>query len=190
MFNHIKICRYIQYEEVVITINKINSVSPSIAPNKTASEVSKPKDAKEEVNSVKNNRKYDSIEINRLIADNEKRINDFKEMILKMIVKQGEKSNLTLFGEDLYVSVEDSQKAAEAIAEGGEYSVDAVATRIMDMAKSLSGGDKSKISLLRDAVKKGFEAAGMEFNDGKGLPDICNQTYDEIMKRFDEWENE
>lgn len=175
---------------MVITINKINSVSPSIAPNKTASEVSKPKDVKEEVISVKNNRKYDSTEINRLVADNEKRINDFKEMILRMIVNQGEKSNLTLMGEDLYVSVEDSQKAAEAIAEGGEYSVDAVATRIMDMAKLLSGGDKSKITLLRDAVKKGFEAAGMEFNDSKGLPDICNQTYDEIMKRFDEWENE
>ena len=175
---------------MVITINKINSVGPSIAPDKTAAENSKPEDVKEEVNSVKNNRKYDSIEINRLIADNEKRINDFKEMILRMIVKQGEKSNLTLMGEDLYVSVEDSQKAAEAIAEGGEYSVDSVATRIMDMAKSLSGGDKSKISLLKDAVKKGFEAAGMEFNGGMGLPDICNQTYDEIMKRFDEWENE
>lgn len=175
---------------MVITINKINSVSPSIALNKTASEVSKPKEIKEEVNSVKNNRKYDSIEINRQVGDNEKRINDFKEMILKMIVKQGEKSNLTLMREDLYVSAEDSQKVAEAIAEGGEYSVDAVATRIMDMAKSLSGGDKSKISLLRDAVKKGFEASGMEFNDGKGLPDICNQTYDEIMKRFDEWEHE
>ena len=107
-----------------------------------------------------------------------------------MIAKQGEESNLTLFGQKLNVSVEDSQKAAEQIEEGGEYSVDAVATRIMDMAKALSGGDKSKISLLKDAVKKGFEAAGLEFNDGAGLPEICNKTYDEIMKRFDEWEKE
>lgn len=171
-------------------INEINSVNPSIAPNNKAIENSKPKDIKEEVNPVKNNRKYDSIEINKLIDDNEKRINDFKDMIRKMVAKQGEKSNLTLFGQRLNVTVEDSQKASETIAEGGEYSVDAVATRIMDMAKSLAGGDKSKIPLLRDAVKKGFEAAGLEFNDGAGLPDICNQTYDEIMKRFDEWENE
>lgn len=178
------------YKEVVIIINEISSVNPSIAPNNKVVDNSKPKDIKEEVNSVKNNRKYDSIEVNKLIADNEKRINDFKEMIRKMIAKQGEKSNLTLFGKNLNVTVEDSQKAAEAIAEGGEYSVDAVATRIMDMAKSFAGGDKSKISLLRDAVKKGFEAAGLEFNGGEGLPDICNQTYDEIMKRFDEWENE
>ncbi|MDF2948837.1 MAG: uncharacterized protein K0R07_858, partial [Sedimentibacter sp.] len=72
----------------------------------------------------------------------------------------------------------------------GEYSVDAVATRIMDMAKALSGSDKSKIPLLKDAVKKGFEAAGLELNGGAGLPEICNKTYDEIMKRFDEWEKE
>lgn len=168
-------------------INKVNSINPSTMPNKVA-ENSNQKD--NDVKSVNNKKKYDSIEINKLIEDNEKRINDFKETIRKMIVKQGETSNLTLFGQKLNVTVEDSQKAAAAIAEGGEYSVDAVATRIMDMAKALSNGDKSKIPLLRDAVKKGFEAAGLEFNDGAGLPDISNQTYDEIMKRFDEWENE
>jgi len=59
----------------------------------------------------------------------------------------------------------------------------------MDMAKALSNGDDSKIGLLRDAVKNGFDAAGYEFDSKNGLPDICNKTYDEIMKRFDEWEN-
>ena len=105
-----------------------------------------------------------------------------------MIVKQGEKSNLTLFGMDLNVTPADSQRAAAAIAEGGEYSVDAVATRILDMAKALSGGDMSKLSELRSAVEKGFKAAGMEM--GGKLPSICNDTYNEVMKRFDEWEKE
>lgn len=171
-------------------INEINPAAPkpSIATNKTYTE--KPQSKDKEDSSIKSSKKYDSIEINRLIADNEKRINDFKETIRKMIAKQGEASNLTLFGQRLNVSVEDSEKAAAAIAEGGEYSVDAVATRIIDMAKALSAGDKSKISLLKDAIIKGFEAAGLEFNGGSGLPEICTQTYDEIMKRFDEWENE
>jgi hypothetical protein len=171
-------------------INEINPAAPkpSIATNKTYTE--KPQSKDTEDSSIKSSKKYDSIEINRLIADNEKRINDFKETIRKMIAKQGENSNLTLFGQRLNVSVEDSEKAAAAIAEGGEYSVDAVATRIIDMAKALSAGDKSKISLLKDAVIKGFEAAGMELNGGAGLPEICTRTYDEIMKRFDEWENE
>lgn len=170
-------------------INEINTIKPSTVSGKKIVEKDTHKDISGS-DSIKNNKKYDSIEVNRLIADNEKRINDFKETIRKMIVKQGEKSNLTLLGRKLNVSVEDSQKAAESIADGGEYSVDAVATRIVDMAMSLSGGDKTKISLLRDAVKKGFEAAGLEFNEGKRLPDICSKTYDEIMERFDKWENE
>ncbi|MDW5299815.1 MAG: hypothetical protein SA378_06745 [Sedimentibacter sp.] len=170
-------------------INKINSGNPSLSTNKTTLENNNTKGIKNS-DTEKTNKKYDSIEINRLILDNEKRINEFKEQIKKMIAKQGEKSNLTLFGQKLNVTVEDSKEAAEQIAEGGEYSVDAVATRIIDMAKALSGDDKSKIPLLKDAVKQGFEAAGLEFNDGAGLPEICNETYDEIMNRFDYWQKE
>ena len=98
------------------------------------------------------------------------RMESFQQMLKSMIVKQGEKSNLTLFGMDLNVTPADSQRAAAAIAEGGEYSVDAVATRILDMAKALSGGDMSKLSELRSAVEKGFIAAGMEM--GGKLPII------------------
>ncbi len=116
------------------------------------------------------------------------RMESFQQMLKSMIVKQGEKSNLTLFGMDLNVTPADSQRAAAAIAEGGEYSVDAVATRILDMAKALSGGDMSKLSELRSAVEKGFKAAGMEM--GGKLPSICNDTYNEVMKRFDEWEKD
>jgi hypothetical protein len=167
-------------------INEINSINATGVQNK---KITKNKD-KSDSDTIKNNKKYDSIEINKLISGNEKKIHEFKEQIKKMIAKQCEESNLTLFGQKLHVSLEDSQKSTEQIEEGGEYSVDAVATRIMDMAKELSGGDKSKISLLKDAVNKGFEAAGMEFNDGAGLPEICNKTYDEIMKRFDDWQKE
>ncbi len=116
-------------------INEINTIKPSTVSGKKIVEKDTHKDISGS-DSIKNNKKYDSIEVNRLIADNEKRINDFKETIRKMIVKQGEKSNLTLLGRKLNVSVEDSQKAAESIADGGEYSVDAVATRIVDMAMS------------------------------------------------------
>lgn len=164
--------------------NHVNTVVAGINKNEMNNDESNAKSIK------KSDKKFDSIEINNILADNEKRINDFKETIKKMISKQGETSNLKLFGLNLTVSVEDSKKAAESIAEGGEYSVEAVATRIIDMAKALSNGDKSKIDLLRDAVKKGFKAAGLEFDTTKKLPEICNKTYDEIMTRFDEWEKE
>jgi hypothetical protein len=116
------------------------------------------------------------------------RIESFRRMLQSMVAKQGQQFNLSLFGLDLYVTEADRQRAAESIAEGGEYSVDAVATRILDMAKALAGEDSSKIGALRDAVIAGFKAAGVEL--GGKLPGICEETYQECMKRFDDWQAE
>lgn len=129
-----------------------------------------------------------SAQAKQLQEDQEQRIASFQRMLESMIVKQGEKSNLSLFGLSLNVTASDSAAAAAAIADGGEYSVDAVATRLLDMAKALSGGDASKIGELRAAVQKGFEAAGVKL--GGTLPGICQDTYTEVMKRFDDWERE
>lgn len=168
-------------------INRVNTTDSS----KSASYISK-KNASDVINENSTaksyKKKYDKIEIDKIIKNNQKQFENFKQFIKKSICKQGEKSNSNLFGHNLNVSVQESQKAAASISDGGKYSVDAVATRIMDMAISLADGDKTKIQVLRDNVKKGFKAAGYEFNNGKGLPDICNKTYDEIMKRFNEWE--
>ena len=73
------------------------------------------------------------------------------------------------------------EAAAEAISENGNWGVNAVATRLIDMAISLSGGDMSKISMLREAVQKGFAQVG----NLEDLPEVCQQRYDEVMKRFD-----
>ena len=111
------------------------------------------------VNSAEKVAKGDSFEIdvNSLIEQNNKRIADFTSQIMSMVTKQGEKSNLTLNGLNLTVTAEDAAKAKAAISEGGEWSVNAVADRIMNMAYALSGGDESKLSTLKDAVMKGFD---------------------------------
>lgn len=75
------------------------------------------------------------------------------------------------------------ETAAEAISENGMWGVDAVATRLMDMAMALSNGDPSKAEELRQAVKDGFKAVG----DMESLPQVCQDTYAETMKRFDYW---
>lgn len=124
----------------------------------------------------------------QLMQLEQQRTSSFTQMLQSMVVRQGQKSNLTLFGMNLNVTQAQSAEAAKAIGEGGEYSVDAVAGRIMDMAKALAGGDESKISLLRTAVEKGFKAAGVEL--GGKLPSISQDTHTEVMKRFDEWEKE
>ncbi|MGH4117495.1 hypothetical protein [Clostridium sp.] len=81
--------------------------------------------------------------------------------------------------------------AAKAIEEGGAYSVNAVADRIMTMAKAIAGDDPQKLQQMRDAVEKGFSEAGLEFNSAtkSDLPQICKDTYTEVMKRFDELQN-
>lgn len=78
--------------------------------------------------------------------------------------------------------------ALAAISEGGAYSVDAVATRIFDMAKAMAGDDPAKLLLMQESVKKGFAAAGVDFKRTakQELPDISKKTYDEVMKRFEE----
>ncbi len=80
------------------------------------------------------------------------------------------------------------EEAQQALSEGGDWSVDAVAGRIMDMATSIAGGDETKLEQMRSAVQKGFEQAGAAFNKVYGttdMPQITQDTQAEIMKRFD-----
>ena len=134
---------------------------------------------------------YTKPTISRLTSDDlleiqRQRMESFTQMLQSMVVRQGQQSNLKLFGQDLSVSAQKSSDAAASIAEGGEYSVESVAGRILDMAKSLAGGDESKIGLLRAAVEKGFKAAGVSL--GGKLPSISQRTYEAVQKGFDEWE--
>ena len=76
------------------------------------------------------------------------------------------------------------ETAQEAISEHGMWGVEAVSTRIMDMAIQLSNGDPSMAETLREAVQKGFDAVGALDE----LPQVCQDTYHEIMDRFDYWE--
>ncbi len=81
--------------------------------------------------------------------------------------------------------------AQKAISEGGAYSVNAVADRIMTMATSIAGDDPAKLQQMRAAVEKGFSQAGLDFNKATNsdLPQICKDTCSEVMKRFDELQN-
>ncbi len=81
-----------------------------------------------------------------------------------------------------------AEDAAKAIAPGGDWSVEAVSSRIFDLASAIAGNDPERLSQMRAAVEKGFEQAGMTWKDSTGqskLPEISTQTYNEIMSRFD-----
>ncbi len=80
------------------------------------------------------------------------------------------------------------EDAKKAISEGGAWSVDAVSSRIFDLATAIAGNDPERLSQMRAAVEEGFKQAGATWNKMTGqdnMPDISKQTYNEIMSRFD-----
>lgn len=85
------------------------------------------------------------------------------------------------------------EDAAKAIAPGGEWSVDAVSSRIFDLASTIAGNDPERLSQMKAAVEEGFKQAGVAWNKMTGqddMPEITKQTYNEIMSRFDKRTNE
>ena len=81
-----------------------------------------------------------------------------------------------------------AEDAAKAVADGGDWSVDAVASRIFDLADAMAGGDPDKLAKMRSAVEEGFKQAGIVWKDKIGedtMPEITQKTYDDVMSRFD-----
>ncbi len=127
--------------------------------------------------------------IQQLKESEEQRVQAFQETLKSMLAQQGEEVNLAIGDMKLHVTPEQSAKAKEAISDGGEYSVEKVTDRIMDMAKALAGDDPSKIDMLKDAVIKGFEKAAGALGKKSldEMPDITKKTYESVMKEFDDW---
>ena len=89
--------------------------------------------------------------------------------------------------ENLTVDADTIAQAKKDIAEDGYWGVEKTSDRILDFAKALSGGDKDKADELLNAFKKGFSQATGAW--GGKLPSICQDTYDAVLKKFDDWKN-
>lgn len=140
--------------------------------------------SEENQTSVESSKRLSSDQIDELRAQHQA---NFDKLISQMMGKQAQYSNnATSVFSNLPKLATTQEEAKAAISEDGDWGVNAVATRIMDMAVGLSGGDASKISVLRSAVEKGFANAREAW--GGELPSICNDTYKEISNRFDYWE--
>jgi len=89
----------------------------------------------------------------------------------------------------LKLSEADRAYAQELISEDGFFGVKQTTARIMDFAKALVGENASEeqIENMRAAVQKGFDQVARMFGGFDNLPDVSKQTYDAIMKAFDEW---
>ncbi|HNT04251.1 MAG TPA: hypothetical protein PLS45_02315 [Bacillota bacterium] len=134
-------------------------------------------------------RKIDVDEIDRLWKESQKSYETLRKLVEKLISKQGKKLEDLLEGKDvLLVDEETRAAAAQAVSEDGELGVKAVSERIVAFAKAVSGDDKSRIGELKNAIIQGFKEAEKAL--GGTLPDISQRTYDEVMKKLDEWSEE
>lgn len=130
----------------------------------------------------------------KLKADTEARTANLKSIVEKMLTKQGTTYNKAndiwsiLSGGNFTVDAATKAQAQADIAEDGYWGVKQTSGRILDFAKALTGGDPSKIDEMRKAFEKGYKAAEKKW--GGELPEISKQTYDAVLKGFDEWAKE
>lgn len=134
--------------------------------------------------------KQDTATIAQLKADAEKRTRQLRDLVEKMLLKQGQtfdESTMYQMLREGKVEV-DEETAAQArsdIAEDGYWGVNQTSDRLVSFAKALTGGDPDKADEMIDAVKKGFEQAGKAW--GGELPDLCDQTLNATLDKLNEW---
>ena len=125
--------------------------------------------------------KMDAATVKQMKTELEEMKLRFLETVRKTIGKQ------VKYGQGAWkdISPEDQAAAQEAISEDGYWGVKQTSERIVSFAKALVGGDPSRVEEMRDAFVKGYQAAEKAW--GGSLPEISRQTYDAVMKLFDEW---
>ncbi|HHV09420.1 MAG TPA: hypothetical protein GXX75_03950 [Clostridiales bacterium] len=129
--------------------------------------------------------------VSRLLAEAEKRSQSLRDLVEKMLLKQGETFTeatdmYALLREGkLQVDPETQAQAKKDIAEDGYWGVDQTSERLVSFAKALTGGDPSKAEEMIAAVKKGFKAAEKAW--GGELPEISKKTLDAAIKKLEAW---
>jgi len=135
----------------------------------------------------------DTATIDRLMAESEKRSSQMRDLVEKMLLKQGQTVNDST---DIYsllregkvqVDPETRVQAQADIAEDGYWGVNKTSDRLVSFAMALSGSDPSKADDMIAAVKKGFEAATKAW--GGDLPQISKDTLDATIKKLDSWKS-
>lgn len=137
--------------------------------------------------------KVDKATIEQLKADAEARFSQLQSLVDKLLTKQSETHQYATLG-DLMTAVKDGEVAVDPetvaqakkdVAEDGYWGVEQTASRIVDFAKALTGGDAGKVEEMRKAIEKGYKAATKTW--GKELPDISQQTHSRVNELLDEW---
>jgi len=125
--------------------------------------------------------------VRELWDSHQQQVDSFRRMIETLLNRQAETQGLSQGWSlrDIEITDEMRAEAQEMIDEGGYFSVDETAARILDFAVAITGGDPNRIDLMRDAVERGFRQAERMW--GGELPEISHQTLEAVRNGFDEW---
>lgn len=128
----------------------------------------------------------------KLKADAEQRTQQLQSIVEQLLSKQGRTYNtangLKSIYESLNVDPATRAQAQKDIAEDGYWGVNQTSDRIFDFAMALCGGDPDKMEEMKDAFLKGYKKAEKQWGDK--LPEICQNTYDAVLKKFEDYQNQ
>ncbi len=156
----------------------------------------------EDISSDKNEQQISHKDFEKMVFETEQKTKQLTTLVSTLFNTQANKFSVAGYDElsymtkemqnslehnTLYADADTIAKAKEDISEDGYYGVNQTSDRLVNFAKALSGGDASNIELLRDAVIDGFSAVS---NDLDNLPDICKDTFNATMDKFDVWAEE
>jgi len=119
------------------------------------------------------------------ISQAERQTEAFRQLVERLLGQQGQTWTNAAGEVMVYVDEATQTRAAEEIAEGGYFSVEAVSERLLNFARAFAGDDPERIELMRDAFLRGFEAAEQQW--GGELPQISQDTRAAVLAGFDEW---
>ncbi len=137
--------------------------------------------------------KKDSATIAQLKQDAERRTQQLRSIVEKMMTKQGKTftnaSDMYAFlrSGNYEVDAATQAQAQADIAEDGYWGVEQTSDRLVSFAQALAGGDASKADEMIAAVQKGFKQATKAWGDK--LPDICQQTVDRTVEKLNNWKS-
>lgn len=125
--------------------------------------------------------------VSEMWSSHQQQVDSFRRMIETLLNQQAERQGLSngFSLRDIEVTDVMRAEAAEMIAEGGYFSVEETAARILDFAVAISGGDPARIAALESAVERGFAQAERMF--GGEMPEISHQTLAAVREGFEQW---
>lgn len=125
----------------------------------------------------------------QMLEESDRKAQAIIDLIRPLVEQQGLNFAKVASGEQRLNADPASIEAAQAaIADGGEFSVQKTAERILSFAKAAIGDDPSKLDAIRAAVEKGFQQAQDML--GGSLPEISKKTHAAIQQEFDRWKKE